>query len=263
VSSYVCEVFLMVFLSKYQFIILRTILSALCFFVTSAATAAEPKRNAEDFPLSNLDLRVVSTDGTAQVAILEQTKNNEQSIFETGDRVFGATKLVKILDDSVIVRNNGRLELVLKTRGRIGLNNQLREQAPEIQQNVYEEAPLAAESVIADAGIADLDPGNEVLLARDDINKIWSDVPRQLMAAVPLPVIRDWEIVGISLSRVEQGSLLEAVGLNEGDILKTIDGVRIADPMDAWSHINQIDGSEVKLKVERGGEDVELTVRVS
>lgn len=253
----------MVFLSNKRFLFFGTILSVLTFFAAAGASAAEPGRTFEDFPLTKLDLRVVSTDGAAQVAILEQTKSNEQSIFETGDRVFGATKLVKILDDSVVVRNNGRLELVLKTRGRIGLENHRLEQTTEIQQNVYEEAPLPTEPVVADAGITDLDPGNEIMLARNDLDKIWNDVPRQLMAAVPLPVIRDWEIVGISLSRVEQGSLLEAVGLNEGDILKTIDGVRIADPMDAWSHINQIDGSEVKLKVERGGEDVELTVRVS
>jgi hypothetical protein len=69
--------------------------------------------------------------------------------------------------------------------------------------------------------------------------------------------------VGFKLTRIDEGSIYETVGLREGDLLKTINGHTVTKPADLMElpAILKRD-RKVELKVERGSEHVTLKYAV-
>lgn len=91
--------------------------------------------------------------------------------------------------------------------------------------------------------------------------RLSTEIPRILAETTVSPVVQDGHVVGLSVSRIAEGSLLSDAGLRPGDVLTTINDVPIdglPTLIGLWSRLQN--ESELRAVVLRGGRPVVLSV---
>ena len=77
------------------------------------------------------------------------------------------------------------------------------------------------------------------------------------------PEKRDGQVIGFKLARVQGGSLLDTLGLKNGDVLKSINGFEMSDPqkaLEAYARLRAAD--RLSVAVERGGKPMNLDINI-
>lgn len=77
------------------------------------------------------------------------------------------------------------------------------------------------------------------------------------------PYFEAGKCIGFQLSSIRNGSLIERMGLKEGDIIETVNGVRVDDPLKALQLLYAVErNNPVHLGIERQDEKMELDCRI-
>lgn len=89
------------------------------------------------------------------------------------------------------------------------------------------------------------------------------DFTRLLTQVRIKPYFESGRCIGFQLSSIRNGSLVERLGLREGDIIETVNGVKINDPLKALQLLYDTERSNpVHLGIERKSEKMELDCRL-
>jgi type II secretory pathway component PulC len=72
-----------------------------------------------------------------------------------------------------------------------------------------------------------------VLVERQELNKSLADISSLLTQARAVPHFEGGKIAGFKLLEIQPGSLYEKLGAQNGDIIKSVNGVEIKDPATA------------------------------
>ena len=162
-------------------------------------------------------------------------------IVGTGESAFGGV---------VIAIEPGRVLLALDGGVReVRLSGAVAAAAPEPAPQAREPAPAAPEPL-------------KVTLPRAEVDRrLLSEMPRILATTRLIPVQEGGEVVGFSLERLPEGTLLSAVGLQAGDVLTHINRV----PLDSmgtlvglWPRLQG--ATELTARVIRSGQPLTLGV---
>lgn len=108
-----------------------------------------------------------------------------------------------------------------------------------------------------------VDPGVKTLLRRDVDARLSSEIPRILAETTMFPVTEDGRVIGFTLTRLPEGTLLGEVGLRPGDVLLQLNDVSIDSLATLISLWPRLQGApQLRAEVLRAGQPVSLVVNI-
>ena len=93
--------------------------------------------------------------------------------------------------------------------------------------------------------------------------KILGELPKILMQASAEPVVRSGRIRGFLLDQIERGSIFEKSGLQDGDMVKSINGIPLNDVTATIKMLHALKNArEIEFVLERGGQDIPVRIHI-
>jgi general secretion pathway protein C len=196
---------------------------------------------------------ILNEDGESW-AIIQDNQTNRQDRYPVGSTVSGA-KIVMILRNKVVLDIDGRDELLV-----MGIEK-IRTSQPETERGDItgthgKEPARPARGVLRGEGL-------NYTISRDLIHQSINNMA-QLMSAVRMtPYLKDGNPEGFRLTQIKNDSLFKAMGLQNGDILMSINGQSILaaeDMMKAYDAIKE--GNSFTVTIMRNNRSRTLNYRV-
>lgn len=124
--------------------------------------------------------------------------------------------------------------------------------------------PARAAASPSEPAAASPSPGPTRTLDRADVERrLVQEIPRILAETTLLPVTDEGQVVGFTLTRLPEGSLLSDVGLQPGDVLTEVNGTPIDSLATLAGLYARLRGeSEIRAVVLRGGSPQALALRL-
>ena len=108
-----------------------------------------------------------------------------------------------------------------------------------------------------------LEPGVKTLQRKDVDARLASEIPRILAETTMFPVTENGRVIGFTLTRLPDGTLLSDVGLRAGDVLLQLNDVSIDSLGTLISLWPRLQGApQLRAEVMRGGQPVSLVVNI-
>ncbi|MGZ3457378.1 MAG: type II secretion system protein GspC [Archangium sp.] len=200
---------------------------------------AEPRDEAvpNSLGLKLLGTMVAARPSATFASIYESPANRTRSVWMGGD-IRGA-KVLAIERNRVMLLNSGRLEYV----------------GPEAS------TPPAQAAATSTPGISIRQVGpQDYEVSRQDLEASLADPHELIMQARVVPAFRDGAPQGFKLFSLRPGSLYARIGLQNGDVLRRINGLSLDGVERALEAYNKLrEASRIELDVERNGQPLRLT----
>ena len=192
-----------------------------------------------NIPLSALNYILVGTVSGQEsyaFAIIKIPTEKEQMLYRVGD-VVGPAEIVRIERNRVILDNAGRQEML-----EVAFDEATHVSAGTKSGN--SSAPKGIKKVSA----------NKYILDRKEVDRLSGDMSQFMTQVRIVPNIVRGKASGYKLMNVKKGSLVEAVGLQNGDIVKEINGKPLDKPEAAFGAYQQLkDDGKFVIEIERKG----------
>lgn len=177
-------------------------------------------------------------------AVFEDKTTGRQELYSLGAEVYGA-KIVALARNRVTV-DDGSSKYTLGPDGEI------------VSQSRRYGGRLARRSIFGNGFSAELPQAAEAEVARCSI-----DFAKLLTQMRIKPYFVDGKCIGFQLARVYSNSIIEKTGLKEGDIIFSINGMAVDDPLKAMKSLYSLDANgPLHLGVERQDERFEMDCRL-
>jgi general secretion pathway protein C len=203
----------------------------------------------------NLIGTIVLSDPRFSVATIQRGSSDTQAV-QMGDQINGLGEVFEIRQRRVcfVPSDGSRVEYI-----------ELPEEESKFGQPVASARP---EPVNDDSGVATSIPGidktseNDFQVSRNTLNKYIND-PNVLFQAHAVPNRVDGAIEGFKILSIQPGSVYEALGVQVGDIVKSVNG----EPMNSLAKAQELfmalrSSSDVNITVNRGGADVNQNYKI-
>jgi len=224
-------------------------------FQTLQAPPAPAPVQQENLEATKLPLALIGTVASANPnlawAALNHLQSREHLVVRAGDDIKGKARVERIEARRIVLHENGQLrELILddqpkppptakkKPRGRKQNRASRRAAARRAKRRQAERAAPAPAAAAAPAEA----PGPNA------VSKLLSEVQ-------VVPKFHDGEMVGIEVNDIQPGGLLEGLGIQSGDVITELNGVRLTNPEDSARVLAETDPSgtlSVKVLGEQG-----------
>ncbi len=160
----------------------------------------------------------------------------DQMLYKMGDMV-GPAEIVRIERNRVILDNAGRQEMLEVSFDVVSL-------ASAGKRGGRSSAAKGIKKVSA----------NRFILDRKEVDRLSGDMSQFMTQVRVVPNIVRGKASGYKLMNIKKGSLVEAVGLENGDIIKEINGKPIDKPEAAFGAYQQLkDDGRFVIEIERKG----------
>ena len=193
-----------------------------------AIGAPTPSANSQKPAESSLPLSLIGVflpDNEEPYAIIQDDKKNLQDVFSPKESIFGAATLLTIYPDKVEIDRNGTKEMLVM------------------------DSTLPKSS---DSPATGSTSENEFVVAEEELDKALENLPLLLTQARAVPYFKDGKAVGLRLFAIRTGSLFEKIGLQNGDVLKTVNGNSLADLSQAMQLFQKLkEERSIDLALER------------
>lgn len=192
------------------------------------------------------------------VASIQDVVTLKSNTYMLGDRVQGA-ELIEIERLRVIVINNGRKEFIDGTPGDGAMA-----MAPPPAQPVIAAKPVdsAPPSVALGQGVKQLSE-NDYEIPRGEIDKTLANLNDVAMQARIVPAFKDGVAQGFKLFSIRPDSIYSKIGIQNGDVIKRINGFDLNSPEKALEIYSKLKESQrIDIEVERNGAAVRKTYNV-
>jgi general secretion pathway protein C len=234
-----------------------------------AAAAALPDINTQDPVKTGLRVRLIGTAVAMNhpewsLANIEDVTSHEVKVYMIGDKIQTAEVLeIEPADEDrrhgrVIINNNGRKEYIDDEAG-----------------NGVEVLQTAALPHGAVAANTNPPPGSGVgngiketgadtyEIPRDEINKALGNLNDIAMQARIVPAFKDGVATGFKLFSIRPDSLYTKIGIQNGDIVRRINGYEINSPDKALEVYSKLkESNRIEIEVDRNGSPVRKTYNV-
>lgn len=195
--------------------------------------------------ISNLPVELLGTlagSPDVSMAIVRDKRNQAVQIYRLGEQVLEMATLMVIERLRIVVERNGRQEEIVMS-----------EDASKVQPK--SEAPAAA----APAGQPTVDVvergANNFVIDKEQFGTMLDDLGPLLSSARVVPNFKDGVIDGYKIFAIKKGSLYEKIGLQNGDIIDTINGLKIETPDRAVQMFQQLRSEQTfTVDVRRDGQ---------
>jgi general secretion pathway protein C len=197
-------------------------LLAIFVFLTSSTHASQP-----NWILSGTFLNAEN----AHAMFVDE--NGDELLLEQGDAIQGCS-LLDVLNDFAKLQCSGS-QYSLDLRHSVG----------EILLQVEHEKSLAEKEV--------------VVLSKNELSNYLSERQKLVSEISFLPVIEDEKVVGFTLSKIRPDTKAASLGLYNGDVIKSVNGVSAADPEFMQTVQDLSDIPEVTVEIDRYGQSMAYT----
>lgn len=163
-----------------------------------------------------LILRGTAASGAVRYAVFQESGSKRQDVFSLGERIFDGPELVEVRDSAVVVVAAGRRYTI-----------------------ELESAAAQAPGTGATGAIRNTAPGRflvdrrEVDHSIDNLNKVVTE-----LRAVPL--VKDGKSLGFRIFNIRPGSVIDRMGLANGDVVQSVNGVTLDEPSKALAMLEDL-----------------------
>jgi len=176
------------------------------------------------------------------LATMRDDNARETGAYFPGDTILGA-EVLSIERMRVIVRNQGRKEFIALGEGG----------APPPPPPM---APVAT-AAPADPGSAEVKQidENNYVISRDELDKQLSNLNSIATQARIVPSFKNGVANGFKLFSIRPGSIYSKIGIQNGDVIRKLNGYEINSPDKALEVYAKLkESSKVEIELERGGQ---------
>ncbi len=186
-------------------------------------------------------------------AVIEDLKNRQQSLYREGDAIQNA-QIKLILRKKVVLSVNGKDEILLMEEEK-NQRAMASASAPSSRDTGMPEEPEYTYGSEADQSTVSID--------REEINSALKNI-NQLMSQVKVrPHFENGQPSGLIVSHIRPKSIFSEMGLQNGDIVKGVNGNQIQSVDDALKFYENLkSSSSVDLQIERGGELMSIAYQI-
>jgi general secretion pathway protein C len=229
----------------------------------AAPQVPEPPPPAPEPPATPLPLKLVGTVAGADAprfAILESTGNPPgQAVYQVGDMVQQVV-IVDIRPDCVVLEKGaGQRESLCFQLDTGPAPPQSAVPAPGARQSAPAPPPAPRPGEPGSTGIVRVDPGTW-RVSRDLIMENFANVGSLSSQATVTPYFVQGQQQGFRLSQMRSGGLLQQIGMQEGDVLQTVNGLNLYTPQEALQAYQQLQTeSTVRINILRNNRPTTLT----
>ncbi len=169
-------------------------------------------------------------------AIIRDDSNKKQNIYREGDAIQGAV-IRNILRGKVILRVDERDEVLT-----------MKEDGEGSSQRNYGSRSRAGKTAV-----------KNITLEQAEIEKMMGNLSELLTQVRIRPYFRAGKTEGLIISRIGRNSVFAKLGLQNGDIIKTVNNKEIRGPDDALAlYENLKSGGQMTMKIIRRGKEQEI-----
>ncbi len=182
------------------------------------------------------------------LAIIQDTRNRSVTIYAIGEKVLDMATLVVVERQRAIVERNGkREEMVLsednapkpKSTRRGGNAKKAAKPTPKQKLDIIEKGD------------------NEYVIDKEQFNSLLTDLGPLLSSARVVPNFKNGTIDGYKVFAIKSGSLYEKIGMQNGDIIDAINGLKIETPDKALMLFQQLKSEDhFDLDIRRDGQPI-------
>ncbi|MFZ5445311.1 MAG: type II secretion system protein GspC [Myxococcota bacterium] len=191
------------------------------------------------------------------VASIQDIVTLKTNTYMIGDRVQGA-EIVEIERLRVIVINNNRKEYIDGTPG--DGQGAPPPAMPVVSARPVNDAPPP--SVALGTGVKQLSD-NDYEIPRAEIDKTLANLNDVAMQARIVPAFKDGVAQGFKLFSIRPDSIYSKIGIQNGDVIKRINGFDLNSPEKALEIYSKLkESSRIDIEVERNGASVRKTYNV-
>ena len=198
-------------------------------------------KGVDDIPPTELHLTLKGTavlePPSNSFVIIYDHDNRKQKLYNLGDTIQDAT-IKSIYANRVILQRGEKLEALFlkrKTEKR-GRRTPKRTRAAKNRSKVIRSSN-----------------GDHYVLDREKVNDMISNVNQFMTQLRVRPHFHQGKPVGYRISDIKRGSLIEEIGIKNGDIIKSVNGLPIAKPDQAFEAYQQLmEESQITLELQRG-----------
>jgi general secretion pathway protein C len=208
-------------------------------FNASVLAPQMPEESLEDLEATKLPLKLLGTvaGGTDQswAAVLD-TETGQHMVVRVDDLLKERAKVLRIDRRRIVLQNGARRE-ELALEG-------------DVTQPVARATPTAGRGIARPrrnpAGGAELESRirrlaeNRFSVNREDVAEAARNPANLFSQARILPRYEAGSMVGVQVNAIQPGSLLEEIGLQNGDTISEVNGVRISSPEDSTSVLREL-----------------------
>jgi general secretion pathway protein C len=210
-------------------------------FNASVLAPKAPEESLEDLEATKLPLKLLGTvaGGSDQswAAVLD-TETGQHMVVRVDDVLKDRAQVLRIERRRIVLQNGARREELA-----------LEGDAGDVTQRVARATPTAGRGIRARrnaAGNADLESRirqlaeNRFSVNREDVAEAARNPANLFSQARILPRYEAGAMVGVQVNAIQPGSLLEEIGLQNGDTISEVNGVRISSPEDSTSVLREL-----------------------
>jgi type II secretion system protein C len=229
---------------------------------------APPPEVAAPVVNENLDIKLV---GTSQLssgnpyAIVEDPSGN-QILYRLGNTIPNAGPLVEVTRNRIVVLHNGHRVAVEIPRDDLQAAPPFAPQpgfAPSSRFNPgmrhgFRRGPMGRHSPTLGPGVRKLAP-NRYLLTRATVNSNLNNMSPLFTQIRAVPNIENGASNGFRLSEIQPNSIFQQIGLQNGDLLTSVNGQPVGNPAKAMALMQTLQSqSSITLNVVRNGAPTQL-----
>ncbi|GAB4256778.1 type II secretion system protein GspC [Deferrisoma sp.] len=218
-----------------------------------AARATPEPAPARPLPPLNLTLLgTVVVDGAPSFAVIQD--GSEVKVVREGREVAEGATLVKVLSDRVRVRRGGAEEEILLFEPKPAARADRARLAPPSQA---EPGPTAADDTVQkvaeDKWVID---ARELEQAQENMSQLLTQIR-------VVPNFTDGQPDGFKVFAIRPGSLFAKIGLQNGDVIKRINGIEIQGPEQAFEAYQRLkDETTIQLDLVRRNQNQTFTYEI-
>ncbi len=240
------------------------------FNLVPQEAAAPPPVVVEDLHLKLLGTSVLSK--SKPYAVIED-QNGEQSLYQVGDDIPDAGTLVSVERTRAIIDHDGRrvalemptTEMPMGEPSQLGVpkmpNPRVRHHGPHLAPPNPDEDDTDDNTNDNDSSqlkLKKLGP-NKFEASRAEVAKTMQNPATLFTQMRALPHVQNGKTDGFSISEVVPGSVFEQIGMRNGDLVTSIDGQPVTNPMQAMTLMAALQTRQsIDLTVSRGGGPINL-----
>jgi len=204
-----------------------------------SAKKTEPVQAAKTAVPSKLNIKLVGTvvAGDRSAAMVTTGSGAKQRLVFVGDTMQSGVVLKSVEVDAIVVDHAGKLERI------------------ELQKNKAGADAFGANRAVAGVGRSALGT-IERNVDRGNLQSQIRDFPKLLSQARVTPHFVNGKSDGFVISAIQPGSLYQQIGLQNGDIIRKVNGQAITDPAQAMEMYKSLQNApSVDLELVRAGKE--------
>lgn len=210
-----------------------------------AAASAPPKPSA----LPAEVLGTLGGDDEVAAALIRDKRNKEVDVYRVGDKLFGEAVIIAIRRGEVeVLKGNRREILTLYESDAPPAAPEPAAQAEDTGSTLAQPVKDTPELIVSESG------DNAWEIDKESFDTVLQDLGPLLTQARVVPNFKGGKIDGYKVFAIKEGSLFEKIGLSNGDVIRSVNGVGINTPERALQLFQQLRAeTDFRIDIERDG----------